>query len=77
MTTTAYQEAATILGREINLDSPKAVREAIFDQLRLPRTLETSKGPSVSTPALSQLHSDTGSPFVGALLRYRATKGTR
>lgn len=64
-------EAFTILGREINLESPKQVREALFNQLQLPPTRHTSSGPSVSTPALQDLLQQTGHPFVAALLRHR------
>jgi DNA polymerase I-like protein with 3'-5' exonuclease and polymerase domains len=77
MTQTAYLEATAELGREIDLDSPKAVREAIFGQLQLPATVSTSQGPSIATPALTELHMMTGSPFVAALLRYRASKARR
>ena len=68
---TARCSAFECLGREINLDSRRAVQEALFDQLELPATAPTSRGPSVSTPALQSLLSMTGSPFVDHLLRYR------
>ena len=68
---TAQEEAAhsafAELGREINLRSREQLQSALFDELGLPKT----ENLSVSTPALKKLYDETGSAFVGHVLRFR------
>jgi uncharacterized sporulation protein YeaH/YhbH (DUF444 family) len=63
----AAQNAYAELGREINLRSREQLQVALFEDLGLPRTEDLS----VSTPALKKLYEETGSAFVGHVLRFR------
>ena len=64
---THAENAFAALGRELNLRSRRQLQLALFDQLELPRTPRDS----VSTPALRDLYAQTGSEFVGHVLRHR------
>lgn len=63
----AAKQAYAELGREINLRSREQLQSALFDDLNLPKT----ENLSVSTPALKKLYDETGSAFVGHVLRFR------
>ena len=63
----AAENAYAALGREINLRSREQLQSALFDELGLPKT----ENLSVSTPALKKLYDETGSAFVGHVLRFR------
>lgn len=66
--TTAHAENAfAAIGRELNLRSRRQLQVALFDQLGLPPTPRES----VSTPSLRDLYAQTGSEFVGHVLRHR------
>jgi DNA polymerase I-like protein with 3'-5' exonuclease and polymerase domains len=69
----AAEKAYAILGREIDLDSEREVRVALFDQLQL--DLEPGRYAFVIDDALLRLlWLITKHPFVGALIDYRRTK---
>ncbi|ARJ05376.1 DNA polymerase I [Cnuibacter physcomitrellae] len=68
-------EAFGIIGREINLGSPKQIQEVLFDQLEMPKTRSTKTGYSTDAGALADLQDSHPHPFLGLLLAHRdATK---
>ncbi|MGC5172991.1 hypothetical protein ACLQ2Q_20320 [Microbacterium sp. DT81.1] len=69
----ALEEAARILGREIDLRDRRALRAAIYDQLALPvlNTSEKEGLPAVDTVTIKKLHKQTGHPFLYQLLTFR------
>ncbi|OUM44559.1 DNA polymerase I [Arthrobacter agilis] len=71
----AGSEAYRIIGKEINLGSPKQLQTVLFDELELPRTKKIKTGYSTDADALTDLITKTGHPFLEQLLAYRdATK---
>ncbi|GAA2221704.1 DNA polymerase I [Herbiconiux moechotypicola] len=68
-------EAFGIIGREVNLGSPKQLQEVLFDQLDMPKTRATKTGYSTDAGALADLQATNPHPFLGLLLAHRdATK---
>ncbi|QJU53579.1 DNA polymerase I [Herbiconiux sp. KACC 21604] len=68
-------EAFGIIGREVNLGSPKQLQEVLFDQLDMPKTRATKTGYSTDAGALADLQASNPHPFLGLLLAHRdATK---
>ena len=72
----AKAEAFAVIGKEINLGSPKQLQVVLFDELGLPKTKKIKTGYSTDADALSDLIVKTnGHPFLAHLLAYRdATK---
>ena len=72
----ASSEAFSIIGKEINLGSPKQLQVVLFDELELPKTKKIKTGYSTDADALSDLMIKTGGhPFLASLMAYRdATK---
>jgi DNA polymerase-1 len=69
------QEAFGIIGREVNLGSPKQLQEVLFEQLELPKTRKTKTGYSTDAAVLADLQDSHPHPFLGLLLQHReATK---
>ena len=69
------QEAYGIIGREVNLGSPKQLQEVLFEQLELPKTRKTKTGYSTDAAVLADLQESHPHPFLGLLLQHReATK---
>ncbi|MFI8631929.1 DNA polymerase I [Microbacterium sp. NPDC077663] len=69
------QDAYGIIGREVNLGSPKQLQEVLFDQLELPKTRKTKTGYSTDAAVLADLQDSHPHPFLGLLLQHReATK---
>ncbi len=69
------QQAYAVLGREVNLGSPKQLQEVLFDELELPKTRKTKTGYTTDAAALTDLHEKTGHPFLTLLQQHReATK---
>ncbi|MFB2583890.1 DNA polymerase I [Herbiconiux liukaitaii] len=67
--------AFEIIGREVNLGSPKQIQEVLFDQLDMPKTRATKTGYSTDAGALADLQASNPHPFLGLLLAHRdATK---
>jgi DNA polymerase-1 len=57
-------------GEELNANSPKQLREVLFDKLRLPIKKRTQSGPSTDQEVLEQLASMH--PLPGLILEYRS-----
>ena len=72
----ASSEAFAIIGKEINLGSPKQLQVVLFDELGLPKTKKIKTGYSTDADALADLMVKTGGhPFLANLMAYRdATK---
>ncbi|MDJ1113712.1 DNA polymerase I [Microbacterium dauci] len=69
------QEAYAIIGKEVNLGSPKQLQEVLFEQLELPKTRKTKTGYSTDAAVLADLQESNPHPFLGLLLQHReATK---
>lgn len=68
-------EAFSIIGREVNLASPKQLQTVLFDELGMTGTKALKTGFSTNAQALSDLFEQNGHPFLAALLAHRdATK---
>jgi DNA polymerase I len=67
----AADEAFAVIGKEINLGSPKQLQVVLFDELGMPKTKRTKTGYTTDADALQQLFIKTEHPFLLALLRHR------
>ena len=67
----AADEAYSVIGKEINLGSPKQLQTVLFDELGMPKTKRTKTGYTTDADALQQLYVKTEHPFLMALLRHR------
>ncbi|HET7326358.1 MAG TPA: DNA polymerase I [Nocardioidaceae bacterium] len=67
----AADEAFSVIGKEINLGSPKQLQVVLFDELNMPKTKRTKTGYTTDADALQQLFVKTEHPFLLALLRHR------
>ncbi|HQR27796.1 MAG TPA: DNA polymerase I [Nocardioides sp.] len=67
----AAGEAFAVIGKEINLGSPKQLQTVLFDDLAMPKTKRTKTGWTTDADALQQLFDKTEHPFLLALLRHR------
>jgi len=67
----AADEAFAVLGKEINLGSPKQLQVVLFDELGMPKTKRTKTGYTTDAEALQSLYAQTEHPFLAALLRHR------
>ncbi len=67
----AAQQAYDVIGREVNLGSPKQLQEVLFDQLGMPRTKRIKTGWTTDAAALADLFTRTGHPFLEHLLAHR------
>lgn len=67
----AAEEAYGVIGKEINLGSPKQLQVVLFDELDMPKTKRTKTGYTTDADALQQLYVKTEHPFLLALLRHR------
>jgi DNA polymerase I len=67
----AAAEAFRVIGKEINLGSPKQLQVVLFDELGMPKTKRTKTGYTTDADALQQLYEKTEHPFLMALLRHR------
>ncbi len=65
------QEAYAVLGREINLGSPKQLQVVLFEELGMPKTKRTKTGWTTDADALQGLFEKTEHPFLAHLLRHR------
>jgi DNA polymerase I len=69
------QQAYKLVGREINLASPKQLQTVLFDELGMTGTKALKTGFSTNAQALTELFEQTGHPFLEQLLAHRdATK---
>ncbi|MGH3438333.1 MAG: DNA polymerase, partial [Sciscionella sp.] len=67
----AAQEAYGVIGREINLGSPKQLQVVLFDELQMPKTKRTKTGYTTDAEALAGLYEKTEHPFLSYLLEHR------
>jgi DNA polymerase-1 len=67
----AANEAYRVIGKEINLGSPKQLQVVLFDELGMPKTKRTKTGYTTDADALQGLYEKTEHPFLMALLRHR------
>ncbi len=67
----AAGEAYDVIGREVNLGSPKQLQEVLFDQLSMPRTKKIKTGYTTDAAALQELFVRTEHPFLAHLLAHR------
>ena len=67
----AADEAYRIIGKEINLGSPKQLQVVLFDELNMPKTKRTKTGYTTDAEALQNLFVTTQHPFLQHLLEHR------
>ncbi len=75
--TDAASEAYAVIGREVNLGSPKQLQEVLFDQLGMPKTKKIKTGYTTDAAALSDLFERTQHPFLAHLLAHRDSSRLR
>lgn len=68
---TAASEAYSVIGREVNLGSPKQLQEVLFDQLGMPKTKKIKTGYTTDAASLADLFVKTQHPFLEHLLAHR------
>jgi DNA polymerase-1 len=71
--TSIATEAFKIIGKEINLASPKQLQVVLFDELGMKGTKALKTGFSTNAQALTELFEQTGHPFLEKLLSHRDT----
>jgi len=67
----AATDAYEVIGKEINLGSPKQLQVVLFDELDMPKTKRTKTGYTTDADALQGLYEKTEHPFLAHLLRHR------
>lgn len=67
----AAEAAFGVIGKEINLGSPKQLQVVLFDELGMPKTKKTKTGYTTDADALQSLFDKTGHPFLEHLLAHR------
>lgn len=67
----AADDAYAVIGKEINLGSPKQLQVVLFDELGMPKTKRTKTGYTTDADALQALFDKTEHPFLSHLLRHR------
>jgi DNA polymerase I len=67
----AAADCYEVIGREVNLGSPKQLQTVLFDELALPKTKKIKSGYTTDAEALTSLLAATGHPFLEHLLRHR------
>src|SRR5690606_5381155 len=67
----AAQNAYAVIGKEINLGSPKQLQVVLFDELGMPKTKRTKTGYTTDADALQTLYEQTGHEFLAHLLVHR------
>ncbi|NMM15781.1 MAG: DNA polymerase I [Cellulomonas sp.] len=68
---TAALEAYDVIGRDVNLGSPKQLQEVLFDQLGMPKTKKIKTGYTTDAASLVELYERTEHPFLAHLLAHR------
>jgi DNA polymerase-1 len=67
--------AYEVIGREVNLGSPKQLQQVLFDELGMPKTRANKTGFSTDAASLADLQEQSPHPFLDLLLQHRdATK---
>ncbi|MGW0893294.1 DNA polymerase I [Saccharopolyspora sp. NPDC002578] len=67
----AAQDAYEVIGKEINLGSPKQLQVVLFEELGMPKTKRTKTGYTTDADALQGLYEKTEHPFLQHLLEHR------
>ncbi len=67
----AAEAAYGVIGKQINLGSPKQLQVVLFDELEMPKTKKTKTGYTTDADALQSLFDKTGHPFLQHLLAHR------
>ncbi len=67
----AAEAAYAVIGKQINLGSPKQLQVVLFDELGMPKTKRTKTGYTTDADALQSLFDKTGHPFLEHLLTHR------
>jgi DNA polymerase-1 len=67
----AAADAYAVIGREVNLGSPKQLQVVLFDELAMPKTKRTKTGYTTDADALQSLFVKTEHPFLAHLLAHR------
>ncbi len=67
----AADEAYAVIGKQINLGSPKQLQGVLFDELGMPKTKRTKTGYTTDADALQSLYHKTAHPFLRHLLVHR------
>ncbi|AHH95979.1 DNA polymerase I [Kutzneria viridogrisea] len=67
----AAQDAYGVIGKEINLGSPKQLQVVLFEDLNMPKTKRTKTGYTTDAEALQNLFEQTAHPFLQHLLEHR------
>src|SRR5674536_211496 len=68
---TAALEAYDVIGRDVNLGSPKQLQEVLFDQLGMPTPKKIKTVYTTDAAALADLYERTEHPFLAHLLAHR------
>ncbi|SDS09984.1 DNA polymerase I [Friedmanniella luteola] len=69
--TQAAADAYEVLGKQINLGSPKQLQVVLFEELGMPKTRRTRTGYTTDADALQALYAKTEHPFLAHLLVHR------
>ncbi len=67
----AADDAYEVIGKQINLGSPKQLQVVLFDELGMPKTKRTKTGYTTDAEALQNLFEKTEHPFLQHLLIHR------
>ncbi|MBA2444545.1 MAG: DNA polymerase I [Nocardioidaceae bacterium] len=67
----AADDAYEVIGKQINLGSPKQLQAVLFDELGMPKTKRTKTGYTTDAEALQSLFEKTGHPFLQHMLVHR------
>ncbi|NLE81204.1 MAG: DNA polymerase I [Rhodococcus sp.] len=67
----AADSAYEVIGKQINLGSPKQLQVVLFDELEMPKTKKTKTGYTTDADALQGLFEKTAHPFLEHLLAHR------
>ncbi|EHR51749.1 DNA polymerase I [Saccharomonospora marina XMU15] len=67
----ATEQAHQVIGKQINLGSPKQLQVVLFDELGMPKTKRTKTGYTTDADALQTLYEKTEHPFLEHLLEHR------
>ncbi|GAA1652722.1 DNA polymerase I [Kribbella alba] len=67
----AAASAYEVIGKEINLGSPKQLQVVLFDELQMPKTKRTKTGYTTDADSLQALFEKTEHPFLAYLLAHR------
>ncbi|MDH6679548.1 DNA polymerase-1 [Rhodococcus sp. LBL1] len=67
----AADSAYEVIGKQINLGSPKQLQVVLFDELDMPKTKKTKTGYTTDADALQSLFEKTQHPFLEHLLAHR------